>query len=101
MSTYLTPQQEKEIDSIFHRWQNGLCPGGQVLVRRKGEVIYDKSFGYANLEHKIPVGENTVFHVASVSKQVTVLSLLLLVEEGKVHLTDDIREYAPGIDPVP
>lgn len=97
MSLCLTMQQEQEIDSIFHRWQKGLCPGGQVLVRRKGEVIYDKSFGYANLEHKIPVGENTVFHVASVSKQVTVLSLLLLVEEGKVHLTDDIREYAPEL----
>ena len=97
MSLCLTKQQEQEIDSIFHRWQKGLCPGGQVLVRRKGEVIYDKSFGYANLEHKIPVGENTVFHVASVSKQVTVLSLLLLAEEGKVHLTDDIREYAPEL----
>ena len=97
MSTYLTSQQEKEIDSIFHRWQSGLCPGGQVLVRRKGEVIYDKSFGYANLEHQIPVGENTVFHVASVSKQVTVLSLLLLAEEGKVRLTDDIRDYAPEL----
>ena len=86
-------RMEQQIDGIFHRWQQGLCPGGQVLVRRKGEVIYDKCFGYANLEHQVKIDDDTVFHVASVSKQVTVLSTLLLAEDGKLRIDDDIREY--------
>lgn len=84
---------EPQIDEIFYRWQQGLCPGGQVLVRHKGQVIYDKCFGYANLEHQVRIDKDTIFHVASVSKQITVLSILLLAEEGRLGIDDDIREY--------
>ena len=69
---------EQKLDQIFHLWQQGLCPGGQVLVSHRGKVIYDKCFGYANLEHQVPITQDTVFHVASVSKQITVLCALLL-----------------------
>lgn len=88
---------ETRIDSIFTLWQQGLCPGGQVLVRQHGKVLYSKNFGYANLEHQIPVTSQTVFHVASVSKQITVLALLLLQEEGKVNIDHDVRTYLPDL----
>ena len=88
---------ETRIDSIFALWQQGLCPGGQVLVRQHGKVLYSKNFGYANLEHQIPVTSQTVFHVASVSKQITVLALLLLQEEGKVNIDYDVRTYLPDL----
>lgn len=84
---------EQKIDAIFSRWQQGVCPGGQVVVRRGGELIYHKNFGYANLEHQIPIQDDTVFHVASVSKQLTVMCILLLHEDGKLHIDDDIRQY--------
>ncbi|MFA9560133.1 serine hydrolase domain-containing protein [Evansella sp. AB-rgal1] len=86
-------KMEKRIDSIFSKWQNGLCPGGQVVVRKGGEVVYKNNFGYANIEHEIPVRDETVFHVASVSKQITVMCVLLLQEDGKLHIDDDVREY--------
>lgn len=84
---------EQKLDQIFHLWQQGLCPGGQVLVSHRGKVIYDKCFGYANLEHQVPITQDTVFHVASVSKQITVLCALLLWEEGKLDIQADIRQY--------
>lgn len=78
---------------VFRLWDQGLCPGGQVQVRLKGHVVYDRCFGYANLEHRVPVGPETVFHAASVSKQVTVLCALLLARQGKLDIEQDIRTY--------
>ncbi|PSJ99709.1 hypothetical protein C7R93_03315 [Brevibacillus fortis] len=89
----MNPVMEAKIDTIFDQWRQGVCPGGQVLIRRGSEIIYDKCFGYANLEHKLPVTGDNVFHVASVSKQITVMCILLLQEDGKLAIDDDIREY--------
>ncbi|ERJ13221.1 serine hydrolase domain-containing protein [Haloplasma contractile] len=88
---------EKRIDAIFSRWTEGVCPGGQIRVRKKGEIIYSKNFGFANLEHQVPVQDDTVFHVASVSKQITVMSILLLAEEGTIDIDDDVRKYLPDL----
>lgn len=87
----------KRIDSVFCRWDHPDTPGGQVLVKHHGKVIYDRCFGLANLEHHIPITPTTRFHVASVSKQITVLSLLLLAEQGKVDLDADVRTYLPDL----
>ncbi|WP_350344269.1 serine hydrolase domain-containing protein [Proteinivorax tanatarense] len=84
---------EKRIDLIFAKWQQGLCPGGQVVVRKDGQTIYNKNYGYASLEHSIPITRQTSFHVASVSKQITVMCVLLLEEDGKLSIDDDVREY--------
>lgn len=88
-------EQTKCIDSVFFRWDHSETPGGQVCVKHHGKLIYSRCFGLANLEHHIPITPTTRFHVASVSKQVTVLSLLLLAEQGKVNLDADIRCYLP------
>ena len=69
---------EQQLDSLFHPWQSSLCPGAQILIRQNGQDIYEKNFGYSNLEHQIPITSQTIFHAASISKQFTVLSMLLL-----------------------
>ena len=84
-----------KIDQLFAQWQEGLCPGGQVSVRYKGEMVYERCFGYANVELEVKVSPQTVFHVASVSKQLTVMALMLLYEDGLVDLDADIRTYIP------
>lgn len=86
---------EKKIDSIFSLWTQGDCPGGQIAIRKKGEIIYRTNFGLANLEHRIPIEEDTIFHVASISKQITVMCVLLLQEDGKLSIDDDVRKYVP------
>ena len=87
----------QKIDALFDLWQQGLCPGGQVLVRHHGEVVYDRCFGYADVEKGIPMTHDHVFHVASISKQFTAMAILLLQEDGKLSLEDDIRKYIPDL----
>lgn len=87
----------EKIDALFEPWQQGLCPGGQVLVRQRGETVYDRCFGYADVENRIPMTRDHVLHVASVSKQFTVMAVLLLQEDGKLSLEDDIRAYIPDL----
>ncbi len=72
-------------------------PGAVVLVARKGKVVYRRAFGYKRLvPHKEPVTIDTVFDVASMTKVLaTATSIMLLVEEGKVSLTDRVSVYSP------
>jgi CubicO group peptidase (beta-lactamase class C family) len=88
-------EKQKRIDDLFELWQRGVCPGGQVAVKHKGELIYDRCFGYANIELGVKVSDESVFHVASVSKQLTVIAVMLLHEDGKLNIDDDIRKYIP------
>ena len=70
-------------------------PGGILAVIRDGKVVFDLPFGMASVEHGVPNGRNTVFYIASTSKQFVGASIALLEHEGKVDLDADIREYVP------
>jgi CubicO group peptidase (beta-lactamase class C family) len=73
-------------------------PGCAVGVYQNGNVVYEGAFGLANLEHRIPIDpQRTVFGIGSVSKQFTAASILLLAQDGKLKLDDDIRKYLPEI----
>ena len=83
---------KKKIDDVFSAF-NIYTPGATVAVVRNDSVIYSKGYGNANLEYTIPNSAGTIFHVASVSKQFTAYSLVLLARAGKISLDDDIRKY--------
>jgi CubicO group peptidase (beta-lactamase class C family) len=91
---------ERRVDSLFAEQTRGLSPGLAVAVVRDGKVLLTKGYGYANLEHRVPITPATVFDVASVSKQFAGLSVAMLVTEGRVKLTDDIRKYIPELGDV-
>lgn len=88
-----TADLEKSIAEIFTDFDNLEKPGAAVAVMQNGTVVFKKGYGSANLEYDIPVTPETIFHVASVSKQFTVFALLLLEEEGKLSLDDPIQKY--------
>jgi CubicO group peptidase (beta-lactamase class C family) len=88
---------EDRVDQLFTAWDNQDSPGAAVTVAKDGTIIYSKGFGLSNLEYGIPVTPSTVFHIASVSKQFTVFSVLLLEKAGKLSLDDDIRKYIPEV----
>ncbi len=88
---------ETSIDQIFTDFDDIKKPGAAIAVVQNGEIVFKKGYGSANMEYDIPVTSTTVFHVASVSKQFTVFSLLLLADEGKLSLDDDIRTYIPEV----
>src|ERR1700692_4647548 len=85
----------KKIDSLFKEWNNNISPGYAIGVVRNDSLIYAKGYGMANLEYNIPITPETIFHMASVSKQFTAFSIVILAQEGKLSLDDDIRKYLP------
>jgi len=88
---------EKQIDQLFSAWNSIESPGAAVAVEKDGKLIYKKGFGCAELEYNIPITASTVFHIASVSKQFTCFSILLLEKQGKLSINDNIRKYIPEV----
>jgi CubicO group peptidase (beta-lactamase class C family) len=68
-------------------------PGIAVLVMRDGKVLKEQGYGYANLEHRVPVTPETIFQSGSTAKQFTAAGILLLAEEGKLSLDDRLSRY--------
>ncbi len=88
---------EKYADSLFKVWDNPNKPGVATGVIKEGKVIYLKGFGAANLASKKPITPQTKFQLGELSKQFTSLAILLLEEQGKIALNDDIRKYVPEL----
>ena len=86
-----------QIDELFAKWDQLDSPGAAVIIIRDGEVIHEKGYGSAQLEYDLPITPTTIFHVASVSKQFTTMSILLLADEGKLSLDEDIQHYLPWV----
>gem|GEM_PF-73727 len=89
------PAREKIVDMIFRQTIRDNAPGAAVSVVKDGSIVYKNGYGSANLEYDIPITPATVFHVASVSKQFTAFAVVLLAQEGKLSLDDDIRKHLP------
>src|SRR5688572_17369472 len=66
---------------------------GNVLVAKSGNILYQKAFGYRNYDKKELLDNNSVFELASVSKQFTAMGILLLKEQGKLQLSDSLRKF--------
>jgi CubicO group peptidase (beta-lactamase class C family) len=88
------PQIDKNIDSLLNGYDEK-APGISIGIVDHNKLVYEKQFGLANMEYQIPITDETSFHVASVSKQFTAFAILLLEDEGKLSLDDDIRIYLP------
>lgn len=87
----------KRVDSLFTPWAKTNSPGAALGIFKDGKLIYTQGYGMSNLEYDIPIKANSVFHVASISKQFTNFAVLLLEEEGKLSIENDIRTYMPEI----
>ncbi|MEH6535973.1 MAG: serine hydrolase domain-containing protein [Psychroserpens sp.] len=88
---------ESKIDDIFKNFNDIHKPGATVAVVKNQRIVFKKGYGSANLEYDIPNSPSTIFHIASVSKQFTVFSILLLEKEGKLSFDDDIRKFIPEV----
>ncbi len=95
MTETSTKDLTAEVDAIFEKWNRTDSPGMAVGVIHNGEVVLAKGYGMSSLELGVPLSADSVFHVASVSKQFCATSVALLAEEGKLDLDEDIRTYVP------
>jgi CubicO group peptidase (beta-lactamase class C family) len=86
-----------EADAAFAKFDSTTSPGCAAAVAKDGKLIYSRGYGMANLDHNVPITTQTPFHVASVSKQFTAGSIILLAQDGKLSLDDDVRQYLPEV----
>jgi CubicO group peptidase (beta-lactamase class C family) len=96
-TTGYTQDKLATIDSLITKLYLEQGFDGNVLIADKGHVIYEKSFGYANVKGKIPLTANSIFNLASVSKVFTSVAIMKLAELGKINLTDDLQQYFPDL----
>jgi CubicO group peptidase (beta-lactamase class C family) len=94
-SSYGQKFDSYKIDSLFKGWDKE-SPGGAVGIIKDGELIYSKGFGLAHMEHGIQNTPSTLFYIGSIAKQFVAFSVLLLEEEGKLSLNDEIQTYLKG-----
>lgn len=95
LTAQVSQELERQVDQVFQTFNNVETPGVTIGFIKDGQLQFSKSYGMADLEHQIPISDSSVFSLASVSKQFTVLALLLLEERGHLSLDDDIRKYLP------
>ncbi|MFN1834272.1 serine hydrolase domain-containing protein [Balneola sp. MJW-20] len=84
---------ESNIDNQLNEIFDPEGPGAVFLVAKDGKTVYRKAFGKANLELDVDMTPNKVFQIGSMTKQFTAVGILILEEEGKLSLEDDIRTY--------
>jgi CubicO group peptidase (beta-lactamase class C family) len=80
--------QSRYIDS-------GRFPGAQLLVYRRGKVAHASSLGLADVERKVPVRDDTIYRIYSMTKPITSVAFMMLLEEGKVALDEPVSKYIP------
>ena len=96
-SQSLPDSTNKKIDNLFKKWDNNNSPGCALGVVKDGQLIYKRGYGMANLDYNIPITPKSVFSIASISKQFTAMSILLLSKQGKLTLDDEIQKYLPEV----
>lgn len=87
----------EKIDRIFAEWNTTSSPGCALAVVKDGRIVYEHGYGMANLELGVAITPQSVFDIGSVSKQITAMAIILLAQDGKLSLDDDMRKYLPEI----
>jgi len=90
-------ETDDEVDQLFQDYVGDGMPGASVMVIRDGRPILTKSYGLADVEAGVAVDSSTNFRLASITKQFTATSVLMLVDQGRLSLDDSIRQYFPGM----
>ncbi|HEX9901554.1 MAG TPA: serine hydrolase domain-containing protein, partial [Acidobacteriota bacterium] len=84
-----------QIDAILAQTYKPGEPGAAVLVKKGGQVLFRRGYGLANLELNVPVEPDMVFRLGSITKQFTAVAVLMLAEQGKLSLQDDLSKFLP------
>ena len=88
---YLTSTFQEYVD-------NEELSGAVVLVARRGKIAYFKSFGKSDIKNNIPMEENSIFRIASQTKAIVSVGIMILQEEGKLIISDPVGKYIPAFN---
>jgi len=92
---YDPTKADKKIDEIVMRLHQRSGFNGNVLVAKEGKIIYEKAIGWADYLHRDSLKINSVFELASITKTFTSTAIMMLVEQGKLKLDQDVKEFFP------
>ena len=85
----------KKIDAVMSEVYQPGQPGAAIIVRKNGQTVIRKGYGLADLELQVPVEPDMVFRLGSITKQFTAVSILILAQEGRLGLQDEITKFLP------
>ncbi|MCE9539098.1 MAG: beta-lactamase family protein [Bacteroidetes bacterium] len=89
-------EKSKQLNALFEKKVKTVGFNGCILIAQKGQIIYKNVFGYSNLKTKDSLKINSAFQLASTSKTLTAAAILLLKEQGKLKLTDNVQQFFPN-----
>lgn len=84
-----------KIDSILQVAYKNKAINGNILIAKAGKTVFEKSYGYSNIEKQLPLNEKSQFQIASVSKQFTAFGIMVLKKQGKLNYDDLVNKYLP------
>src|SRR6202035_1894935 len=97
ISAGFSPQKLQGIGDYFrNEVASGKIPGAVILVQQHGHPVYFQSFGLRDVATKIPMTPDTIFRLYSMSKPITSVAAMMLVEDGKLSLSDPVAKYIPA-----
>ncbi|MEW6640146.1 MAG: serine hydrolase domain-containing protein [Pseudomonadota bacterium] len=86
-----------KIDDYFaHEIELGKIPGAVVLIQRHGKPVYFKCFGVRDVTTRLPMTPDTIFRIFSMSKPITAVTAMMLIDQGKLRLDDQLAKYIPS-----
>lgn len=91
-----TVKKVMEVDALFQDYARPGLPGASVLVIKDGKVLFKKAYGLANLEEKIASSTSTNYRMASNTKQLTAMAIMILAERKKLSYDDKLADFFPG-----
>ncbi|MBC8986546.1 serine hydrolase [Pedobacter sp. N36a] len=95
---HIQQRTTKHLDQVFSEWDNARhTPGVAAGLLKDDEIVYLKGFGTADVNHQSPITVDTKFQIGTMSKQFTAFAILLLEEQGKLSLSDDVHKYIPQL----
>lgn len=97
ISTVKAQSKAEKLDSIFTLLNKSNRFNGSILIAEKGVPIFKKSYGFSNVEQQELLTNNSVYKLNSVTKQFTAMGIIILKNEGKLKLTDELSEYIPEL----
>lgn len=84
------------IDNTLQSWVSDQKMNGiAALIVKDGKIVYNKAFGFNDTDHKLPYRTDAIFRIASQTKAITSVAIMMLVEEGKILLTDPVSKFIP------
>ena len=93
----MSSERLARIDDHFRTYvDDGRLPGYSVAVARYGQLAHVSHYGMRNVEDKLPITADTMYRIYSMTKPITSVACMMLVEEGKLQLTDEVREFIPS-----